>query len=56
MKSFIQQKYKLKANPFGSKVDLTAAMAGRKKEQKTWQKITRQRTGQKCNSFNFIIG
>lgn len=56
MKSFIEEKYKLKADPFDSKVDLTAAMAGRKKEQKIWQRTIRQRVGQRGNSFNFIIG
>jgi len=56
MKSFIEEKYKLKADPFDSKVDLTAPMAGRKKEQKRWNQIIRQRSGQRGNSFNFIIG
>ncbi|MBM3254631.1 MAG: hypothetical protein FJZ16_10280 [Candidatus Omnitrophica bacterium] len=56
MKSFIEEKYKLKADPFDSRVDLTAPMAGRKKEQKAWQKIVKERAGQRGNSFNFIIG
>ena len=56
MKSFMETEYKLKVDPFASKVDLFAPMAGRKKEKKAWERIIRQRTGQKGNSFNFIIG
>ncbi len=56
MKSFMESEYKLKADPFASKVDLSAPMAGRKKEKKKWEQIIRQRAGQKGNSFNFIIG
>lgn len=56
MKSFMETEYKLKVDPFASKVDLFAPMAGRKKEKKAWEQIIRQRVGQKGNSFNFIIG
>jgi len=56
MKSFMETEYKLKVDPFASKVDLSAPMAGRKKEKKAWEQIIRQRAGQKGNSFNFIIG
>ncbi len=56
MKSFMETEYKLKVDPFASKVDLFAPMAGRKKEKKAWEQIIRQRAGQKGNSFNFIIG
>ena len=56
MKSFIESKYKLKANPFSSRVDLTAPMAGRKKERESWQKIIRQTLGQAGNSLNFVVG
>lgn len=56
MKSFMETEYKLTVDPFASKVDLFAPMAGRKKEKKAWEQIIRQRAGQKGNSFNFIIG
>lgn len=56
MKSFMETEYKLKVDPFASKVDLFAPMAGRKKEKKAWEQIIKQRAGQKGNSFNFIIG
>jgi len=56
MKSFMETEYKLKIDPFASKVDISAPMAGRKKEKKAWDQIIKQRAGQKGNSFNFIIG
>ncbi|OIN98161.1 hypothetical protein AUJ67_09105 [Candidatus Desantisbacteria bacterium CG1_02_49_89] len=56
MKSFMESEYKLKVDPFDNKVDLSAPMAGRKKEKEAWSQIIRQRTGQRGNSFNFVIG
>ena len=56
MKSFLEEEYKLKADPFDSKVSLFPPMAGRKKEKRKWQQILKERTGQRGNSFNFIIG
>ena len=56
MKSFLETEYKLKVDPFASKVDLSAPMAGRKKEKRMWEQIIKQRMGQKGNSFNFVIG
>lgn len=56
MKSFMEKEYRLKEDPFDSKVDLFAPMAGRKEEKKKWEQIIRQRAGQRGNSFNFVIG
>ncbi len=56
MSSFLEKEYKLKGDPFDSKVDLVVPMAGRSKEKKSWEKIVNQRVGQRGNSFNFIVG
>ncbi len=56
MKSFLEEQYKLQADPFDGKVSLFPPMAGREKEKKIWEQIIRQRAGQRGNSFNFIIG
>lgn len=56
MKPFLEEKYHLKTNPFGERVDPTAPMAGRKAEQELWTKIINDRKGQKGNSLNFIVG
>ncbi len=56
MKSFLEQQYKLHADPFDGKVSNFPPMAGREKEKKVWEQILKQRAGQRGNSFNFIIG
>jgi len=56
MKSFLEQQYKLHADPFDGKVSNFPPMAGRKKQKEVWERILKQRAGQRGNSFNFIIG
>lgn len=56
MKSFLQEKYHLKTNPFGERVDPQAPMAGRKREERLWTDIINRRKGERGNSLNFIVG
>ncbi len=54
--SFLKSKYRLKRDPFASRVDLTAPMADRKDEQRRWAEVIDKRKGLSGNSLNFIVG
>jgi len=54
--SFLKSKYRLKRDPFASRVDLTAPMADRKDEQRRWAEVIDRRKGLSGNSLNFIVG
>ncbi|RLC61449.1 MAG: hypothetical protein DRI01_08490 [Chloroflexi bacterium] len=54
--SFLKTKYRLKKDPFDSRVDLTAPMADRKEEQRRWTEVIERRKGLSGNSLNFIVG
>lgn len=54
--SFLKSKYRLKRDPFASRVDLTAPMANRKDEQRRWAEVIDRRKGLSGNSLNFIVG
>lgn len=54
--SFLRTKYRLRKDPFASRVDLTAPMADRKEEQRRWEEVIERRKGQSGNSLNFIVG
>lgn len=54
--SFLKSKYRLKKDPFASRVDLTAPMADRKDEQRRWTEVIDRRKGLSGNSLNFIVG
>jgi hypothetical protein len=53
---FLQREYKLTRNPFDSRVDLTAPMAGRASESKRWKQLIEGRKGNTGSSLNFIKG
>ncbi|MBT9140669.1 MAG: hypothetical protein DDT30_01247 [Dehalococcoidia bacterium] len=54
--AFLKSKYRLKRDPFASRVDLTAPMADRKDEQRRWTEVIDRRKGLSGNSLNFIVG
>ena len=54
--AFLKSKYRLKRDPFASRVDLTAPMADRKDEQRRWTEVIDKRKGLSGNSLNFIVG
>ncbi len=56
LKSFLESEYKLKTNPFMSRVDLQAPMAGRLDVKDRWTAIIERRKGATSNSLNFIVG
>jgi len=55
-KGFMERTYRLKKNPFGTRVDLVAPMAGRKEAKEIWTAVVERRKGQEGNSLNFIVG
>lgn len=55
-KSFLWTAYELKVNPFGSRVDLQAPMAGREAVKDKWTNVIDRRKGQQGNSLNFVVG
>jgi len=54
--SFLRRKYRLKKDPFDSRVDLTAPMADRREAQQKWTAVIERRKGLSGNSLNFIVG
>ena len=55
-KPYLEKVYKLKANPFESRTDPTAPMAGRQNEKELWTKAINNRKGGRANAIHFIVG
>jgi type II secretory pathway predicted ATPase ExeA len=55
-KPFLEQVYDLSANPFASRTDPTAEMAGRKQEKAAWTEAIESRKAARANAINFIVG
>lgn len=54
--SFLRSKYRLKKDPFDSRVDLTAPMANRQEACEKWTQVVERRKGLTGSSLNFIVG
>lgn len=53
---YLEKHYKLKENPFESRVDPNVDVAGRKRETKDWTEAIERRKGRRTNAINFIVG
>ena len=56
VRSYLEEVYNLKVNPFESRTDPTVDMAGRLSEQHAWTEAIESRRGSRANAIHFIVG
>jgi len=56
VRSYLEEVYNLKVNPFESRTDPTVDMAGRVREKSAWTEAIESRRGSPANAIHFIVG